>query len=76
MAKTTVETVMVLTDRDCHDVVLGVLTVKGKSEEVVINAINNVRSNVDGWDIDDIIDSLRDKGWNVSWDNSATQMSI
>ena len=76
MPKTTVETVMVLTDGDCRDKVLGVLTVKGKSEGVVINAINNVRSNVDGWDIDDIIDSLKDKGWNVSWDNSATQMSI
>ena len=69
-------TTIVLTDGDCHDEVLGVLTVAGKSEEVVINAINDVRSNKDGWDIDDIIDSLTDKGWNVSWDNSAIQMSI
>ena len=70
------ETTIVLTDRDSRDEVLGVLTVQGKTEIEVRAAINCARANIEDWDIDALIVALQNIGWDVTWNNSATSMSI
>lgn len=69
-------TTIVLTDKDCRDEILGVLTVQGKTEPEIRAAINCARANIEDWDIDTLIEAIQNIGWNVSWSNSVTSMSI
>lgn len=72
----TIETTVVLTDKDCGDEILGVLTVQGKTEPEIRAAINCARANIEDWDIDALIVAIQNIGWKVSWNNTVASMSI
>ena len=70
------ETKIIILDADYERCVLGLLTVKGKTEVEINNIIAEIKSEVDCWTWEDILERLRDSKIDFSWEENVCSIAI